>query len=104
MPNRKKPIRASRPIRQRARELRQELTPAERKLWAALRNKKLNGLKFRRQHPIDRFIVDFYCAAHKLVVEVDGDIHDTQPERDAERSALLEQQGIGSSAFVMSRY
>ncbi|MCB0210513.1 MAG: DUF559 domain-containing protein [Anaerolineae bacterium] len=93
MPDQKKPIRASRPIRQRARELRQEMTPAESKLWDALRNKKLSGLKFRRQHPIDHFIVDFYCAAHKLVVEVDGGIHAKQSERDAERSVFLEQRG-----------
>ena len=93
MPHRKKPIRASRSIRQRARELRQEMTPAEKILWEQLRNRKLAGFKFRRQQPIDRFIVDFYCAECKLVIEVDGDIHDLQPARDATRTEKLEQLG-----------
>ena len=64
--------RASPPVQQRARELRREQSPIERKLWAQLRRKQLHGLKFRRQHPIGRFIVDFYCPAHKLIVEIDG--------------------------------
>jgi type I restriction enzyme R subunit len=62
-------------ILQRARELRQPQTPAEEKLWYWLRDSQLEGMKFRRQHPIGRFIVDFYCAEKKLVIEVDGDTH-----------------------------
>ncbi len=73
----------------RARELRQPQTPAERKLWSRLRNQRLGGFKFRRQHPIDRFIVDFYCATCHLVVEVDGDSHTEQAEYDAARTAWL---------------
>jgi len=56
----------------RAGELRKELTPAEHKLWAYLRNNKLNGVNFRRQHAIGRFIVDFVSIKKKLVIELDG--------------------------------
>ena len=69
------------------------MTPAEKLLWSRLRSKQLNGLKFRRQHPLGPFIADFYCAAHRLVVEVDGDIHDLQAERDAARTEQFEQHG-----------
>ncbi len=93
MKRQKKRIRALSLVQQRARELRQEMTPAEKTLWEQLRNRKLGGFKFRRQHPLDRFIVDFYCAACKLIVEVDGDIHDLQQERDAIRTEELERQG-----------
>jgi very-short-patch-repair endonuclease len=93
MKHRPKRIRALSPIQQRARELRQEMTPAEKILWQRLRNRQLAGLKFRRQHPLDRFIVDFYCAAARLIVEIDGPIHDFQPERDSARTAELEQKG-----------
>ncbi|MBT6685924.1 MAG: endonuclease domain-containing protein [Bacteroidetes bacterium] len=60
---------------QKAEELRKHMTKAELILWKELRNKKLLGLKFRRQHPISRFIADFYCHKHKLVIELDGEIH-----------------------------
>ncbi|MBT7143347.1 MAG: endonuclease domain-containing protein, partial [Bacteroidetes bacterium] len=56
-------------------ELRKHMTKAELILWEELRNKKLLGLKFRRQHPISRFIADFYRHKHKLVIELDGEIH-----------------------------
>ncbi len=76
---------------QYGRELRQELTKAEKLLWAELRNRKLNGLKFRRQHPLDKFIVDFYCNEKKLVVELDGAVHNEKinKEYDEARTALL---------------
>jgi len=76
---------------QYGRELRQESTEAENLLWAELRNRKLNGLKFRRQHPLDKFIVDFYCNEKKLVVELDGNIHDEKinKEYDEARTAML---------------
>ncbi len=61
---------------QYGRELRQSATNAEKILWEHLRNRKLNGLKFRRQHPIDKFIADFYCHEKKLVIELDGSVHD----------------------------
>ena len=72
-----------------AREMRKDPTPAERKLWEALRGNRL-GVRFRRQHPVGRFILDFWCAEAKLAVEVDGEIHDEQQANDAERSAVLE--------------
>jgi very-short-patch-repair endonuclease len=83
-----------------ARELRQPQTPAERKLWARLRDRQLGGLKFRRQHPIGRFIVDFYCAGCGLVVEVDGDTHAEQVEYDQARTAWLEAQGYHVIRFA----
>ena len=61
----------------RARHLRRNQTTAEAKLWRVLRNRALNGWKFRRQYPIDRFIVDFACVEARLVVEVDGATHST---------------------------
>ncbi len=82
-----------------ARELRKNSTPAEKLLWTELRNRKLNGAKFFRQHPLiyeeDRgrfhfFIPDFYCAEHKLVVELDGKIHEKQKDYDRERDLIIE--------------
>jgi len=76
---------------QYARELRQEPTVSEKLLWTAIRNRKLNNLKFRRQHPIDKFIVDFYCNEKKLVIELDGGVHDIKrnKEYDDARTAML---------------
>jgi very-short-patch-repair endonuclease len=85
-------IRGSWPeIQQASRHLRRALTPAESKLWQALRSRKLGGLKFRRQHPVGPFILDFCCPACKLIVELDGAAHDEteQAERDETRSAQL---------------
>lgn len=61
----------------KAKELRKSMTIAEKILWKHLRNNKLNGLKFRRQHPLDIFIADFYCHPKRLIIELDGGIHDT---------------------------
>ena len=80
-------------IEQTARELRQNLTPAEAFLWSALRNRQLQGLRFRCQHPVGSFILDFYCPSCKLVVEVDGEIHDSQIEYDNSRTAKLAEYG-----------
>ena len=79
------------PLLQRARELRHPQTPAEATLWRALRNRNLN-IKFRRQHPIDHFIVDFYCAQARLCIELDGGTHfeSSQEEYDAARTAFLQ--------------
>jgi len=76
----------TREIEQMARQLRKKMTRAELILWKHLRRKQLDGLKFRAQHPLGRFIVDFYCASSRLIVELDGDIHDQQIERDKERT------------------
>ena len=87
-------IRGSTPeIEQAARKLRKNLTPAETRLWSALRNKQLEGLRFRCQHPVGNFILDFYCPSCKLVVEVDGKIHDRQTEYDRARTAKLAEYG-----------
>lgn len=81
-------------ILQRARDLRHPLTPAERKVWARVRNRQL-GYKIRRQHPIDHFIADFYCMAARLAIEIDGDTHAEldQAEYDSARTAWLEAHG-----------
>jgi very-short-patch-repair endonuclease len=76
-----------------ARRLRLNLTPAEQKLWQALSKRQLNGMKFRCQHPVGPFIVDFYCPEHRLVIELDGSIHDQQVEQDIARTAQLNQFG-----------
>ncbi|MGB7417506.1 MAG: endonuclease domain-containing protein [Thermosynechococcaceae cyanobacterium] len=87
-------IRSSTPaIVAAARRLRLRLTPAERILWQALKKRQLGGLRFRCQHPIESFIVDFYCAQCRLVVELDGEIHDQQIEYDAARTDRLNQLG-----------
>jgi very-short-patch-repair endonuclease len=62
-------------VRERARELRRLETPVEQMLWAAPRDRRFRGLKFRRQHAIGPFIADFYCPAYQLVIEVDGALH-----------------------------
>lgn len=77
-----------------AREMRKEPTPAENALWQRLRGKQVLGYKFRRQHPIDRFIVDFYCTEARLVVEVDGPVHDYTQEEDAIRTEFIESLGL----------
>jgi len=83
-----------------AREMRRNPTPAEDKLWQRLRNHKVLGFKFRRQHPIDRFIVDFYCSKAHLVIEVDGLIHQYTQEQDAVRQEFLESLGFRVLRFT----
>ena len=87
-------------ILQHARDNRHPQTPAETKLWKLLRNRNLDGYKFRRQHPIGYYIVDFYCHETKLVVEVDGRSHDERIEYDAERTMWLEGQGCRVIRFT----
>jgi ATP-dependent DNA helicase RecQ len=88
-------------IRQFARELRQPQTPAEATLWRYLRNRNLK-YKFRRQHPIDFFIIDFYCAEAKLLIEIDGDSHlvKEQMEYDKARTGYLEERGYKVIRFT----
>jgi very-short-patch-repair endonuclease len=85
-----------------AEALRRHMTVAEAILWNKLKDKKLFNVKFRRQHPIDFFIVDFYCHSKKLVIEIDGDIHDTavRQEYDQGRTGQLEQYGITVIRFT----
>ena len=75
-----------------ARDLRQTMTEAERRMWFALRDRRLCGLKFRRQVPLGRYIADFYCAEAKLILELDGGQH--SPDRDAARDHWLHAQGF----------
>ncbi|MFO1425200.1 MAG: DUF559 domain-containing protein [Candidatus Competibacteraceae bacterium] len=81
---------------QAAKDLRKNMTDAEQLLWRCLRGKQLDGFKFRKQHPIERFVLDFYCPAARLAIELDGGQHNTDDgqQRDAERSAWLAQHGI----------
>lgn len=77
-----------------ARALRNNATVAEKKLWQYLKGKKL-GIKIRRQHPINQFIVDFYCNEINLIIEIDGNIHDLIEikEYDREREKILQEMG-----------
>jgi very-short-patch-repair endonuclease len=81
---------------ERARTFRKNLTPSEARLWVALRRSQLNGLRFRRQHPIGPFILDFYCPSARLAVEVDGSHHveDHGAAYDARRDNYLENIGL----------
>jgi very-short-patch-repair endonuclease len=76
-----------------ARRLRRDQTDAERKLWFRLRDRRLDGLKFRRQVPIDRYVVDFCCESARLIVELDGGQHAERSAEDAARTAALEARG-----------
>lgn len=86
--------------RERAKELRRVMTVAEACLWTELRANRLNGWRFRRQQVIDGFIVDFYCNALALVIEVDGLVHDEQQEADRERDAILAARGLTILRFT----
>ena len=86
----------------RCRELRKRQTPAERAVWHMLRNRRCLGLKFNRQHPVfhdlegrETFLVaDFYCHALRLVIELDGGIHDASPGQDRNRDTILQNLGL----------
>jgi very-short-patch-repair endonuclease len=80
----------------KARRLRRPLTASEQALWATLRDNRLRGLKFRRQHPFGPYILDFFCVQAQLAVELDGSVHDQpdQKEYDANRTAYLESHGL----------
>jgi len=80
---------------QYGRELRQSSTKAEKILWEYLRNRKLDGLKFRRQHPVDKFIADFYCHEKKLVIELDGAVHDDKMNAQYDEARTYELKGSG---------
>lgn len=89
-------------IIERARELRKNQTPSEKKLWSILRNRKFQDKKILRQHPIffevdgrdHFFIADFYCAEKNLVLELDGKVHDYQQDRDAIRDMIINSLGL----------
>ena len=85
-----------------ARGLRRTMSPPELRLWAILRRREVDGLRFRRQHPIGPFILDFYCDHLKLAVEVDGEQHGLgdHPARDARRDLWLQRRGIETVRFA----
>ena len=87
---------ASPEIFRRAEELRKKMTISEGILWDELKGKKVNGLKFRRQHPLNNFIADFYCHQKRLVIELDGSVHDgiDQNDYDLGRTEELNKFGI----------
>ncbi|MQG33656.1 MAG: endonuclease domain-containing protein [SAR202 cluster bacterium] len=78
----------------RARNLRKNPTDAERLLWSHLRDRQLGGDRFRRQHPIGKYIVDFVCLKRALVVELDGGQHSDSRQYDADRTAHLDRRGF----------
>ncbi|MCK6580998.1 MAG: endonuclease domain-containing protein [Anaerolineae bacterium] len=89
-------------LKPRARQMRHEPTRAEDALWQRIRNRRIGGAKFRRQHAVEGFIVDFVCIERRLIVEVDGDIH-TLPDQqayDQQRQALLESRGFRVLRFA----
>ncbi len=87
---------------QKAIELRKRMTKSEIVLWEELKNKQFIGLKFRRQHPINRFIVDFYCHKYKLIIELDGSIHNVKEveENDKKREEELRDFGLNILRFT----
>jgi very-short-patch-repair endonuclease len=84
----------SRQALQRARQLRRTMTKPERALWQLLRDRRLAQLKFRRQQPVGNYIVDFFCEAVGLIIELDGSSHDGHAGYDLQRQAWLESQGL----------
>jgi very-short-patch-repair endonuclease len=78
----------------RARELRKEMTHAESLLWIELRDRRFKEHKFRRQHPIGKYIVDFFSFSAKLAIELDGGIHNERVEEDNWRQAVIQTRGI----------
>ena len=85
---------ASLNIKAKAKELRKNQTKQEKALWDRLRNRQLSGKHFRRQHPYNIYIIDFYCFESSLAIEIDGEIHLKQKEYDLERTRFLESSGL----------
>ena len=85
-----------------AKRLRKNMTETEKILWNELKNRKVKGLKFRRQHPLLFYIADFYCHEQRLVIEIDGGVHmlEKQKENDENRTAELERFGIRVIRFT----
>jgi len=81
-------------IKDKAKKLRKKMTEAEKILWSKIRNRKVNGMYFRRQHPYGIYILDFFCFEANLVIEVDGLIHLSKHEYDLERTEYLESSGL----------
>lgn len=76
-------------------KLRKSLTPAEAFLWKQIQNKKLEGRKFRRQHSIENYITDFYCPQERLVIELDGEVHNNETAREYDRKRTEDLNNLG---------
>jgi very-short-patch-repair endonuclease len=86
-------------LKSKARELRRHMTEPEKILWSSIRNRKQNGMYFRRQHPYGIYILDFYCFDANLVIEIDGMIHLSRYSYDIERTKYLESSGLRVMRF-----
>src|SRR5262249_23758608 len=95
-------------------KLRRAQTDAERRMWMLLRDRRISGVKFRRQHPIGAYVVDFFCAEARLIIEIDGGHHASNQDADVARSRVLEAAGyrvlrfwnnevLGNTAGVLHR-
>jgi len=93
MPKRK--IHSKRGLLEFRRALRNSLTPAEAYLWKYLKSRQLNNKKFQRQHSIGNYIVDFYCAAEKLIIELDGEVHNNPQAQEYDEKRTLYLEGLG---------
>lgn len=87
---------ASPEVFRNAEALRSQMTEAEQVLWESLRNKRLSGFKFRRQHPVSKYVLDFYCHQAKLAIELDGEYHEGRAQQfyDTDRTANLQELSI----------
>lgn len=92
-------VRSPKYVIELAREMRVNLTTPEKILWEELKTKKLEGYRFRIQHPIHRYILDFYCHEKKLAIEIDGEIHKSRKDYDEYRDEYLKSAGITTLRF-----
>jgi very-short-patch-repair endonuclease len=90
----KQSLDANAAIKDKSKKLRKKMTETEKILWSKIRNRKVNGKYFRRQHPYGIYILDFFCFEANLVIEVDGLIHLSKHEYDLERTIYLESSGL----------
>ena len=95
---------APRTTKDRAKGLRRQMSLPEVLLWKAIKGRKLEGMQFRKQHPIGPYVLDFYCDAKSLAVEVDGGSHDfgDRPERDERRDTWLSERGVRTLRLTAS--
>jgi very-short-patch-repair endonuclease len=83
-----------------ARKMRNNLTPSEKIVWNEIKEKKISGYKFRKQHPVYRYILDFYCHEKKLAIEIDGDSHKERKDYDEYRDSYVRSIGIETLRFT----
>ena len=95
---------ASPEIFRRAKELMGQMTPTESLLWERLRANRLNGLHFRRQHPISKYIVDFYCHQYQLFIELDGEIHQEKDKKERDKGREEDLLNLGLNILRFSNH